>query len=121
MYLYGIKNHDILPMQQHNYDKQHTLNDLIFEYEAMSQKGTVGFYEETVFSQIIDYYESESSIDLALEAVDKALSQHFYSTTFYCRKAELLAIQKQEAAALSAIQQAEVLSPSDYEVKLITK
>ena len=112
MYLYGIKNHDILPMQQHNYDKQHTLNDLIFEYEAMSQKGTVGFYEETVFSRIIDYYESESSIDLALEAVDKALSQHFYSTTLYCRKAELLAIQKQEKAALSAIQQAEVLSLS---------
>ncbi len=119
MYLYGIKYNDILPMQQHNYNKQHTLNDLIFEYEAMSQKGTVCFYEETVFSQIIDYYESESSIDLALEAVDKALSQHFYSATFYCRKAELLAIQKQETEALSAIQQAEVLSPSDYEVKLI--
>ncbi len=119
MYLYDIKNHDILPMQQHNYDKQHTLNDLIFEYEAMSQKGTVGFYEETVFSQIIAYYKSESSIDLALEAVDKALSQHFYSTTLYCRKAELLAIQKQETAALNAIQQAEVLSPSDYAVKLI--
>lgn len=119
MYLYGIKNHDILPMQQHNYDNQHTLNDLIFEYEATSQKGTVCFYEETVFSQIIDYYESESSIDLALEVVNRALSQHFYSTILYCRKAELLAIQKQEVAALSAIQQAEVLSPSDYEVKLI--
>ena len=119
MYLYGIKNHDILPMQQHNYDKQHTLNDLIFEYEAISQKGTVVFYEETVFSQIIDYYESESAIDLALEAVDRGLSQHLYSTNLYCRKAELLAIQKQEDAALSAIQHAEVLSPSDYEVKLI--
>ena len=119
MYLYVIKNNDILPMQQHNYNKQHTLNDLIFEYEAMSQKGTVGFYEETAFSQIIDYYQNESSIDLALEAVDRALSQYFYSATFYCRKAELLAIQKQETAALDAIQQAEVLSPSDYEVKLI--
>ena len=119
MYLYGIKNHDILPMHQHNYNKQHTLNDLIFEYEAMSQKGTVVFYEETVFSLIIDYYKSESSIDLALEAVDIGLSQHLYSTILYCRKAELLALQKQEDAALNAIQHAEVLSPSDYEVKLI--
>jgi len=119
MYLYGIKNHDILPMQQHNYDKQNRLNELIFEYEAMSQKGTVAFYEETVFSQIIDYYVSESAIDLALEATNIGLSQHLYSTLLYCKKAELLALQKQEDAALNAIQHAEVLSPSDYEVKLI--
>lgn len=119
MYLYGIKNHDKLPMHQHNYNKQHTINSLILEYEAMSQKGTVGFYEETVFSQIINYYEKESSIELALAVVNQALDQHFHSTNLYCKKAELLAKQKQETEAMNAIQQAEVLSPSDYEVKLI--
>ncbi len=119
MYLYGIKNHDKLPMHQDNYNKQHTTNSLILAYEAMSQKGTVVFYEEAVFSQIINYYENESSIDLALAVVDQALNQHLHSTNLYCKKAELLAKQKQEAKAMDAIQQAEVLSPSDYEVKLI--
>ena len=106
-------------MEQHNYNKQHTLNDLVSEYEAMSQKGTVVFYEETVFSQIIDYYENESAIDRALAVVEVALNQHLFSTNLYCKKAALLAIQKEETAALNAIHQAEALSPSDYEVKLI--
>lgn len=106
-------------MEQHNYNKQNTLNSLISEYEAMSQKGTVGFYEETVFSQLIDYYENESAIDIALEVVEQALNQHLFSTSLYCRKAALLALQKQEAAAFSALKQAENLSPSDYEVKLM--
>ena len=119
MYLYGIKNHDKLPMRQHNYNKQHTVDSLILEYEAMSQKGTVVFFEETVFSQIISYYENESSIDQALAVVNQALNQYLDSTNLYCKKAELLAKQKQQVAAMNAIQQAEVLSPSDYEVKLI--
>ncbi len=106
-------------MDQHNYDKQNTLNNLISEYEAMSQKGTVGFYEETVFSQLIDYYENESAIDLALEVVEQALNQHLFSTSLYCRKAALLALQKQQDAAFSALKKAEHLSPSDYEVKLM--
>lgn len=106
-------------MEQHNYNKQHTLNDLVSEYEAMSQKGTVVFYEETVFSQIISYYENENLIELALSTVDLALSQHHYSSNLFCKKAELLALQKQESAALAAIEQAELLSPSDYEVILI--
>lgn len=106
-------------MERRNYNKQHTLNDIISEYEAMSQKGTVVFYEETVFTQIIDYYENEGCIDLALAVVDVALEQHLFSAYLYCKKASLLAQQRRATAALEAIQQAEVLAPSDCEVKLI--
>lgn len=118
MYLYGIKNYDDLPMNQHNYDKQHTLNGLVSEYESMSQKGTVVFYEEAVFFQLIDYYESEQSLEQAIAVADLALSQYNFSSGLYCKKAYLLASKKHNAAAIEAIEKAEILSPGDSEIRL---
>ncbi len=106
-------------MKQHNYNKQHTLDDLVSEYEAMSQKGAVVFYEEAVFSQLIGYYQNEKAIDQALEVVELALTQHSYSANLYCKKAELLIAVCHESEALVALEQAELLSPRDYEVHLL--
>lgn len=105
-------------MEQHNYNKQHTLNDLVLQYEAMSQKGTVGFYEETVFSQLIDYYETENAIFEALAVVSVALEQHPYSANLYCKKAKLLGIQERYTVAMEVIEQAEMLSPCSEFIKL---
>ena len=43
-------------MKQQNQNNQNIEKALISEYEAMSQKGTVGFYEETVFLALINHY-----------------------------------------------------------------
>jgi len=110
-------------MEQHNYNKQHTLNDLISQYEAMSQKGTVVFYEETVFSNLIDYYQKEKNYDLALSVVEVALSQHNFSARLYYKKAELLFFYSHNAAfmedALTALEEAEKLSPRDFDILLL--
>ena len=111
-------------MEQHNYNKQHILNDLVSEYEAMSQKGTVGFYEESVFSSIIDYYHEEKNYESALSVVETALAQHTFSSFLYYKKAELLSIYWHRDPviledALIAIETATSLSPSDLRIKLL--
>lgn len=106
-------------MKQHNPNQQTTLIKLISEYEAMSQKGTVGFFEEKVFFDFIEYYSSENAFDKALEVVDHALSQHYYSSDLLLCKARLLMDEQQVEAALICVDQAYALSPSDIDVQLL--
>ena len=40
-----------------------TIMSLVFEYEVMSQKGTVGFYEEAVFLALIEHYQNDEKYD----------------------------------------------------------
>ena len=109
-------------MEQHNYNKQHTLIDLVTEYEAMSQQGTVVFYEETVFSYLIDYYQSEKAYETALAVVDSALRQHCFSAFLYYKKAQLLSMLCHETSldqALDAIERAESIAPRDLSTALL--
>jgi len=111
-------------MEQHNYNKQHILKDLVFEYEAMSQKGTVVFYEEAVFSSIINYYFEKKNYERALSVVETALVQHNFSSFLYYKKAELLSIYchrdpKILDDAFIAVEKAGSLSPTDSSVKLL--
>jgi len=106
-------------MKRHNLSNTQTINDLIFEYEAMSQKGTVSFLEETVFSKMIDFYEKELLFDKALELIDHAIHQHSFSAIFYMRKAQLLIEKNCAHQALQCLDQAEVYAPSDIEIYLL--
>jgi len=109
-------------MKQHNYDKQHTLIDLVTEYEVMSKKGTVIFYEESVFYSFIDYYQSEQDYDSALATVKDALQQHNFSALLHYKKAQLLSILCHDSCleqALEAIVQAENLSPTNMPIQLL--
>ena len=65
-------------MNQQNFDNKHSLADLIFEYEAMSQKGTVEFVEETVFEKLIEFFQNKCSYEKALEVVNHALTHYHF-------------------------------------------
>lgn len=112
-----------ISMEKHNYNKQHTLNELISTYEVMSQKKSVVFYEETVFLDIVEYYQSTKKIESALSAVETGLSQHNYSAQLYFKKAELLSLYSHNPLfledALIAAEKAESLSPQDLGIKLL--
>ena len=106
-------------MNQQNFDNKHPIADLIFEYEAMSQKGTVDFVEETVFEKLIDYFQKKCSYEKALEIVNHALTQHHFSANFYLRKAKLLlALQKSESAA-DYLARAEQFAPNSLDASLV--
>jgi len=107
-----------MTMKGHDFTNKQMLNVLISEYEAMSQEGTVGFYEETVFLRIIEHYENGHDIENALSAIDHALSQHPFSYSLLIRKAHLLMDKDCFHSALETLEKAEAYSPTSIEIKL---
>ncbi len=105
-------------MNQNNYNKRNTMMDIISEYEAMSQKGTVVFFEEKVFMELIEYYENESSFDKAMTVVDHALVQHSFSPDLLFCKAKLLFDAEKVKAALDCLEKAYALSPNNAKVQI---
>lgn len=88
------------------------MTDLIIEYEAMSQEGTVVFLEKKEFLSLIEHYQRKYLIDRALEVVEHALTQHSFTVDFYVRKAQLLIEHGCSEEALEVISKANVFDPS---------
>ncbi len=106
-------------MSARNYRRHDHINGLIFQYEAMSQQGTVCFLEKAVFWQLIDYYQEREEIAKAIEVVENATRQHLFSPEFHIRKSQLLAATKNYHAALTALDEAQKLAPFDEELLLL--
>ncbi|MBP7272321.1 MAG: tetratricopeptide repeat protein [Saprospiraceae bacterium] len=93
------------------------MNSLVFEYEAMSQKGTVAFFEKTAFWQIINHYEKVKNFDKCIEVLNIATQQHNFCSEFFQHKASLLLRSNRLDEALQALTTAEALSPNDSELQ----
>ncbi len=106
-------------MKHHNLNSKETLDSLLSEYKAMSQQGTVAFYEETVFLFFINHYKKTKESDKAFEVISHALSQHPYSTELYLQKAALLADNSEQELALRYLDKALLFSPSDANIYLL--
>ncbi len=94
------------------------LEQLATEFEAMSQKGTVVFLEETVFLQLIAYYEQHRSRNFALIASEYGITQHPFSADLYLKKAALLLQLNELDEALVTLDKAEVFNPADLSLRL---
>jgi len=98
--------------------KQGDIKKLVFEYKVMSQKGTVGFYEKTVFLDMIAYLENHQESELAILACEDAFSQHVYSYEFLIRKSQLLLSLDVPHEAVECLEEALKFAPSDLEIKM---
>ena len=106
-------------MKRNKTTNEQNIKRLVFEYEAMSQKGTVGFYEKTVFLQLIEHYLDQELFDCALEVIEHAICQHPFSGTFYLAQAQLHIEQKCETLALEALDKAILYASSIFEVQIL--
>jgi tetratricopeptide (TPR) repeat protein len=106
-------------MKRNNTTNEQNAKGLVIEYEAMSQKGTVGFYEKAVFLQLIDHYLGEQLFDHALEVIEHAVSQHPFSGTFHIVQAQLYIEKNCESLALESLDKAILYAPSVFEVQIL--
>ncbi len=106
-------------MKQRNLKNESQLKTLVVEYEVMSQQGTVGFLEETVFLDIASYYENQNMIDNALDAISHAIEQNNYSPMLLVRKAELLLVKNCVEIAMGFLDRAELLAPGEISIKIL--
>ena len=59
------------------------LINLVSEFELSFDKGELGYMEEKVYHQLLDYYEDEYLFEKALMVVDMAIDQFKYRSEFY--------------------------------------
>jgi tetratricopeptide (TPR) repeat protein len=104
---------------QHRIKRDPALFNLISEYENMSRKGHLNYFEDKDLFQLINYYEDEHALDKALEVVDLALDQYTYRSDFYTIKARLLLTLGDIEEAMELLENAENISPYELEVKLL--
>ena len=106
-------------MKRNNTSNEQNIKSLVFEYEAMSQQGTVGFYEKTAFLQLIDHYLNKELYDHALEVIDHAINQHPFSGSFHIVQAQLYIENNSETLALEALDKAILYATSIFEVQIL--
>ncbi len=102
-----------------NYRPENLIKMQVSEYEAMSQKGTVGFIEETVFHSLIDYYCAETKVEDALKVLEHAIEQYPYSASFYSRKGEILVYSELFEEALISLNIAAVYAPASVTISIL--
>ena len=95
------------------------LINLVSEFECKFEQGEVGYVDEKVFLQLLEYYEDEYLFDKALEVVDYAIAQYKYRSEFYIIKARLLLSKTKVKDCLALLEIAENIAPFEREISII--
>ena len=95
------------------------IKTLANQFMAMSQKGTVCFYEETVVEDLIDYFLGEEKEQIALELAEWAVQMHPYSSSMLHLKAEVLYQSEKYDLALEALDISTVLDTTNTDSFLL--
>lgn len=95
------------------------LINLVSEFECKFEQGEVGYMDEKVYLQLLEYYEDEYLFDKALEVVDYAIAQYKYRSEFYIIKARLLLSKTKVKDCLALLEIAENIAPFEREISII--
>lgn len=95
------------------------LKSLISDYEHHLDQGKNIYLDDKEYHSIIYYYERENELDRALETIDKAINQYTYRSDFLVLKSRILIKKGQFDLAKKFIQQAELITPFEFETQLL--
>jgi tetratricopeptide (TPR) repeat protein len=86
---------------------------LIYEYEAVSQKGDVPFFEKAAFLQIASYYHLNNQISKSIQAIDHALSFYAFDPEFHIFRTKLSLLENDLDGATQSIRELQKLMHQD--------
>lgn len=95
------------------------LINLVSDFEIKFDEGNLGYLDEKVYFQILEYYEEEYLFDKALEVVEFALEQYKYRSEYYIIKARLLLNTGKVDQSLEVLNIAENIAPFEREISII--
>jgi tetratricopeptide (TPR) repeat protein len=95
------------------------LINLVSEFENKFDQGDIGYLDEKVYFQLLEYYEDEYLFEKALEVVDFAIEQYKYRSEFYIIKSRLLLNSSKVNDCLIWLEIAENIAPFEREVSII--
>lgn len=104
---------------EHRTKRDLAILTIVSDFEAKFSNGQLGFLNEKNYIQVIEYYSEEQLYTKALEVISLALSQYTFVAEFYILKAKVLLHINKPKKALKVIREAEKVSPSELEIKLL--
>ncbi|MBK8625720.1 MAG: hypothetical protein IPN86_09235 [Saprospiraceae bacterium] len=95
------------------------LINLVSDFECKFEQGEIGYMDEKVFLQLLEYYEDEYLFEKALEVVEIAIEQYKYRSDFYIIKSRILLNLNKINDCLSSLEIAENIAPFEREINII--
>lgn len=95
------------------------IQELLKQYQNLKNGKTFLFLEEESFERIIDYYDEQEQINLALEAVNIGLDIFPFSSILLLKKADLLIATRKYTDALQILEKAELYDRSDINIYIL--
>lgn len=95
------------------------LKALLQQFNNLKTGKPNSFIEEDSFELIIDYYDEEDQLNLALEAAEYGIVQYPYSSMLLIKKADILLSLKQYKEALRILDEAELLDNKDTNLYIL--
>ncbi|HRO07594.1 MAG TPA: hypothetical protein PK047_01925 [Saprospiraceae bacterium] len=93
--------------------------NLLSEFESRFEQGDIGYLNEKVLIQLVDYYEDEYLYDKAIEVVDIAIEQYKYRSDFYIIKSRIQLNLGHIGDALDTLNIAENMAPYEREIQML--
>lgn len=95
------------------------LKELLQQYNNLKSGKPNSFLEEDSFIRLIDYYDENEQISVAVEVSDYGIRQYPYSSELLLKKADLLIALKEYKEALYILEQAELLDSKDTNLYIL--
>ena len=89
------------------------LKALLQQFDNLKTGKNNSFIEEDSFERIIDYYDENEQLTLALEAAEYGIEQYPYSAMLLLKKADILIALRRYKESLFILDQAELLDSKD--------
>jgi tetratricopeptide (TPR) repeat protein len=95
------------------------MKELLLQYNNFKSGKKYSFIEEESFERIIDYFDQNDDLVLAMEAVNFAVEQFPYSSNLLVKKADLLIATRRYHDALVVLSKAELLDANDINIFIL--
>lgn len=99
--------------------EEEDINELLQQYLKFRAGKTSCFLEEESFERIIDYYDENEQLNLAIEAAEAGIQQFPFSSLLLVKKADLLIASRLFAEALQILERVTVLDVSDINLYIL--
>ena len=95
------------------------MKELLKQYDNFKTGKKFNFIEEESFERIIDYFDENDNLPMALEAVNFAIDQYTYSSSLLLKKADILIASQFYDQALDMLNKAELLDSRDINLYIL--
>ena len=101
------------------HEEKDDIRDLLNQFNNLKSGKSPGFLTEESFERIIDHFDENDQLPLAMEAAEAAIAQYPFSCSLLVKKADLLIAGRQYAEALELLRHAEILDGNDIDIYIL--